>query len=347
MHLKNHEKADKDIEQVRKGAEKAADLVRQILNVSRKSVDQKQIIPVYSVVKEALKLLRATIPSTIEIREKIVSRAAVYTSPVKIHQIIMNLCTNAYHAMLETGGILTVCLKEIRFTEKDCASEPDILPGRYLALEVSDTGTGIEPAVLDKIFEPYFTTKEKGKGTGLGLAVIFGIVKEHGGHIRVHSKPGQGATFRVYLPVTEKEEGPVRSGAGQDARISGSESILLVDDEEELLRAEKELLEELGYSVRAFTNPVKALEAFRLNPGGVDIVITDMTMPGITGLELAKKIMGFKPGQPVILCTGYSDLINREKAISEGIREYLEKPVDIKELARLIRTTFDKNKAPA
>jgi CheY-like chemotaxis protein len=201
--------------------------------------------------------------------------------------------------------------------------------------------------VPDKIFEPYFTTKEKGKGTGLGLAVVFGIVKEHGGHISVHSKPGQGATFRVYLPVTGKDESPLHSGDEQDAWISGSESILLVDDEKELLGAVKELLEELGYAVLVFTNPLEAVEAFSLNPGGVDIVITDMTMPGIAGLELAKKIMGLKPGQPVILCTGYSDLINREKAISEGIREYLEKPVDIRELARLIRTTFDKNKAPA
>nr|NJM02884.1 PAS domain S-box protein [Desulfobacula sp.] len=297
-HLKNPEKAGKDIEQVRKGAEKAADLVQQILSVSRNSVDKKEVIPVYSVVKEALKLLRATIPSTIEIREEIVSRASVYTSPVRIHQIIMNLCTNAYHAMLETGGTLTVCLKEVGFTEKDCPPEPDIHPGRYLELEISDTGTGIEPAVLDKIFEPYFTTKGKEKGTGLGLAVVFGIVKEHDGHISVHSKPGQGATFRVYLPLTGKKEGPSPTGAGQDARISGSESILLVDDEKELLEAVKELLEDLGYAVSAFTNPVEALEAFRLNPGGVDIVITDMTMPGITGLELAKKSGALSPLSP-------------------------------------------------
>jgi PAS domain S-box-containing protein len=346
-HLKYPEKAGKDIEQVRKGAEKAADLVQQILSFSRNSADKKQVIPVYSVVKEALKLLRATIPSTIEIREEIVSRATVYTSPVRIHQIIMNLCTNAYHAMLETGGTLTVCLKEVGFTEKDRPPEPDIRPGRYLEIEISDTGTGIEPAVLDKIFEPYFTTKGKGKGTGLGLAVVFGIVKEHGGHISVHSKPGQGTTFRVYLPLTGKKEDPSPAGAGQDARISGSENILLVDDEKELLWAEKELLEDLGYAVSAFTNPVESLEAFRLNPGGVDIVITDMTMPGITGLELIKKIRNLKPGQPAILCTGYSDLINREKAISAGIREYLEKPLDIKELARLIRSTLDESKAPA
>lgn len=342
-HIDNKQKAKKDIEQIIIGAHKATDLVRQILTISRKSIHKKQPLSVCVVVKEALKLLQATIPATIQIRESILSEASVMADPTKIHQVVMNLSTNAYHAMLETGGVLSVGLKEVQFSQKDCVPGTDIVPGKFLKLEIGDAGHGIEPDVLEKIFEPYFTTKGEGEGTGLGLAVVLGIVQEHDGRIEVYSEPGQGTTFHVFFPIIEEVGQPVL-GDTVDFPVSGNERILLVDDEEDLLMALKQLLEQLGYQVSHCQTGSQAYESFEKHPDHFDIVVTDMTMPEMTGLELAKKILQIRPSQPVILCTGHSELINKEKALALGIRYYYEKPVIIDELAKVIRTMLNETK---
>jgi PAS domain S-box-containing protein len=343
-HLQDPDRAKKDIEQIIKGAQKAADLVQQILTFSRKSTHKKQPISIFHIVKESLKLLRSIIPVTIQIKENISSRATVMADPSKIHQVIMNLCINAYHAMPETGGILSIGLKEITFSQEDCIPGGVTDPGRFLRLEVSDTGHGIEAPLLQKIFEPYFTTKEPEKGTGLGLAVVLGIVQEYKGHIHVYSEPNQGTTFHVYLPIIDKTADPSVQAKTEQPMV-GSESILLIDDETDLLGAVKELLEDLGYTVTAFENSVNALEAYDGSPNDFDIVVTDMTMPEMTGLELANRVLQIRPDQPIVLCTGHSELINKEKALTMGISAYYEKPVIIRDLVKVIRSVIDEPKS--
>jgi PAS domain S-box-containing protein len=338
--LTHPEKANKNIDQIIKVAHKASALVQQILAVSRKSPHEKHPLAVFVVVKESLKLLRAIIPATIQIKQTDFSEALVMADPSEIHQVIMNLFTNAYHAMLTTGGILSVGLNEITVLQKEYVPGSKIKPGKYLQLDVSDTGHGIEPVIMEKIFDPYFTTKESGKGTGLGLAIVFGIVQEHHGHINVFSEPGQGTTFQVSLPIVELSSDPPHREK-KDAPVSGSESILFVDDEESLLKTVQELLEDLGYMVNPFQNGQQAFEAYAKHPDFFDVVITDMTMPEMTGLELARKILHLRPDQPIILCTGHNELINRQKALDMGISEYFEKPVIISELANIIRKVLE------
>ena len=339
-HLDSPERAQGDIEGIVGSAKRASDLVRQILTFCRKSTQQKHPFPMYLEVKEALKLLRSTIPSTIQIQEDITSKASIMAEPQKIHQVVMNLCTNAYQAMAETGGVLGVSLKEVELSEKDTMLNPDLGAGSYLKLEISDTGSGMDNAVKEKIFEPYFTTKGKGKGTGLGLAVVHGIVKEHGGAISVYSEPGQGTSFYVYFPVTgvQADDGAYN---GNDISISGSEKILLVDDEILLLNAMAQLLDEMGYSIVPFSNASDALKAYQDDPASFDIVVTDMTMPAMTGLELSEQILRINPEQPIILCTGHSELINKRKALETGIRRYYEKPIIVAKLAAAIRDVLD------
>lgn len=339
-HLAEPERAQKDIEQIIEGARKSSELVQQILTFSRKSQAAKQPLAVYLVVKEALKLIRASIPKTIQIKQTINSRSMVLADPSKINQVVINLCTNAYQSMVSTGGILGVGLKEVDFSQKDCITNIDIRPGRYLKLEISDTGEGMESEVMDRIFEPYFTTKELDKGTGLGLAVVQGIVKEHLGSISVYSEPGQGSSFHVYLPVTDKKASE-ENKAEESYPVGGVESILFVDDEDFLRNSAKELLVALGYTVDAFPEGKSAFKAYQEAPDRYDIVVTDMTMPGITGMELSNQVLALNPHQPIILCTGHSELINREKALAMGIRDYYEKPVIVNELVRRIRRIFD------
>jgi len=339
--LDSPEKAGHYIDEVFKGAQKATELVQQILTFSRKSTHKEQPLAIYIIIKEALKLLRASIPTTIEIRQTIVSRATVMADPSKIHQVIMNLCTNAYHAMLETGGILAVSLKDVEFTGQDCIQGTNLKPGRYLKLEVSDTGIGMTANTMEKIFEPYFTTKPSDKGTGLGLAVVFGIVEEHKGHIKVYSEPEKGATFHVYFPIIEKTPAPYVLKKEEKAPEKGSETILFVDDEESVRTVVQALLQGLGYTVIVFSNGSQAFEAYKKDPSQYDLVITDMTMPGITGLQLAQKIFAIQSGQPVVLCTGHSELTNKEKAMAAGIRAYYEKPVILKEFSKTIRRVLD------
>ncbi|MFH1154787.1 MAG: PAS domain S-box protein [Pseudomonadota bacterium] len=343
-HLNDPERAANDIDQIIKGAQKATELVQQILTVSRKSIHEKKPTPVYFIVKDALKLLRATIPTTIGIKETVVSKATVMGDPTQIHQIVMNLCTNAYHAMLGTSsgsGLMSVSLKEIEFNRKDCIPGLDAIPGKYLCLEVSDTGQGMDSTIIKKIFDPYFTTKDPGKGTGLGLAVVFSIVEEHKGYIHVHSEPGKGSTFYVYLPIIDKPPSPQMLKKNGEVHLSGKETIMFVDDEAALREVAYGLMKTLGYTVHSFSSGTQAFDAYKKDPFLFDLVITDMTMPGITGFEMSQKMLELRPEQPIVLCTGYSESIDRERVISMGISEYVEKPFITNELAKIIRKVLD------
>ncbi len=328
-----------DLKQVVKAAGRARDLVRQILAFSRRGDQESRPLKPDLIAKEALKLLRATLPSTIEIRQDIPADCgAVLADPAQFHQVLMNLCTNAFYAMREKGGVLAVGLEKISLTEQDVRFKGMALtPGPYLKIEISDTGGGMERAVMERIFEPYFTTKPLNEGTGLGLAVVHGIVHQYGGHISVYSEPGQGTTFHVYLPLVETEAG------GAEAAVDGGlplarnhERILVVDDEPVITSMLRNMLEYLGYRVTALTDAREAARLLREQPGDFNLLITDMTMPHLTGAELAKQALAAEPSPRVILCTGFSELINQEKSRALGIHAFVMKPVTLQSLARTI-----------
>ena len=259
--------------------------------------------------------------------------------PTQLHQVAMNLITNAYHAVEQSGGKISVNLKE---TALSCNEWPNssLEPGQYALLSISDTGYGIDPTVMDKIYEPYFTTKERGKGTGLGLAAVYGIVKEHHGDIRINSEVGKGTTFDIYLPLMDKSSETV-SVSKLETYETGNERILLVDDEEPVVRLETQMLERLGYQVTCRTSSLDALDAFKGNPEAFDLVITDMTMPNMTGDQLAAELIPIRPGIPVIICTGFSERINKVKAAASGIKGFLMKPVVKSDMAQMVRTVLD------
>ncbi|MGA2936367.1 MAG: PAS domain S-box protein [Syntrophobacteraceae bacterium] len=328
--------------QILKAGIRAKDLVKQILTASRKSEQECKPIQVAPVVKEALKFLRSSLPSTIEIRQSIEMKpleGVILSEPIQIHQLLMNLCSNAAHAMRIKGGILSVSLSVVEADAELIVECPDIQPGSYVKLTVSDTGCGMDAALIDRIFDPYFTTKGPGEGTGMGLSVVQGIVRGCGGALTVSSEPDVGTTFHIYFPTLqgnipseiEAVEGPA----------TGAERILFVDDEKALAELGKEMLETLGYNVTAKTSGLDALEAFRAQPGAFDLVITDMTMPGFTGRELAEKILQIRADIPIILSTGFSALINEEQAKEAGIREFINKPYVITALAKTIREVLD------
>ena len=341
MNISNPEKAGEDLDQAMKGAERAKDLVRQILMFSRQSEYRKQPLKMYIIIKEALKLIRSSIPSTIEIKDDIVSKASVMADPTQIHQVIMNLCTNAYHAMRDTGGLLTVTLKEIKVPGPDNIAELNMLPGHYLRLEVSDTGSGIHPDIMDKIFDPYFSTKTPDKGTGLGLAVVHGIIRDSNGYIKVYSNPGQGTSFYVFLPVAKEKADSDNTQDKNDFPAGGTEKIMVVDDEENIRNSMAEFLADLGYEVSAYANGRDAREAFMKNPGQVDFIISDITMPLMTGDALAANILKSHPDLPIILCSGYSDKISENTLRNTGIYKCLDKPVSLENLAFIIREKLD------
>jgi CheY-like chemotaxis protein len=265
----------------------------------------------------------------------------VMGDPTQIHQVLMNLCTNATHAMREKGGALEVGLEDVDLDADAPVQYPDLKPGPHVRLTVSDTGHGLDPAVMERIFDPYFTTKDKGVGTGLGLAVVHGIVKSHGGTITVYSEVGKGTTFHVLFPRIESVD--AEETEVLEPLPKGDERILFVDDEEALVKIGQQMLERLAYEVVPRTSSIEALEAFRAQPDKFDLVITDQTMPNMTGEMLAKELMGIRPDIPIILCTGYSELISKERAKAMGIREYVMKPLVIRELATTIRKVLDKD----
>ena len=320
---------------------RAKNLVSQILTFSRQAEQERKPVKIQHIIKEAMLLLRSTIPITIEFRQQINQNCEpVLADPTRMHQIIMNLCTNAYHAMREQCGILTVALDEEEIQGVDHTVNSDIPPGRYVRLEVSDTGDGIENRLLDKIFDPYFTTRKKGEGTGLGLAMVNGIVKKFSGHIKVTSEPEKGTSFQVYFPVATSSY-PAAEQVASSHNPQGNERILFVDDEQQIAALEAEILTRYGYRVTSFSDPVAAFQLFQDQPDDFDLVITDMSMPQMTGAELAEKMMAIRKDIPIILCTGFSDIINREKAQAMGIRHYVMKPVITDEFVGVIRGVLD------
>jgi signal transduction histidine kinase/ActR/RegA family two-component response regulator len=338
----------KSIEQIYKSAQRGSDLVKQILAFSRQSNPQKLPIRIQPILKEVLKLAQAAIPKNIEITSRINTDCGMVSAdPTQIHQIAMNLITNAFHATEGKGGTIDISLKEIAvgsFAEKEEMPFPampqDILSGKYACITVSDTGTGIEQSLIDKIFDPYFTTKELGKGTGLGLSVVHGIVKEHGGDIRVYSKVGKGTVFHVYLPLLENT-GDIKAATVIKQYPTGHERILLVDDEEPIVLLEQMMLEKLGYQITVRTSSPDALAAFKANPGNFDLVISDRGMPNMTGDQLAEELISIRPGIQIILCTGFSNEndVNRAKAM--GVKGFLMKPVAMGDLAEMVRKVLD------
>jgi PAS domain S-box-containing protein len=318
-----------------KAGERARDLVGQILTFSRQGEQIQAPVQVHLILKEALKLLRSSLPSTIEIRQKISDAGSTMADPTLIHQVIMNLCTNAFHAMEATGGILKVELERIELEDATLLSPQSLAAGTYLKLSVGDTGLGMPQDVIDRIFDPYFTTKEKGKGTGLGLAVVHGIVKSHQGAIRVSSIPGEGSTFEIFLPASSIHDIPEMPIASP--LPTGSERILLVDDEAEIVAIEQQMLERLGYEVEAYANSLEALKHFQANAEAYDLVITDLTMPGMTGDRLTEELLNVRPGLPIILCTGFSEMMNEKKAEALGITKFLMKPVSMVDFAMAVR----------
>jgi PAS domain S-box-containing protein len=322
------------LEAIHSAGLRARNLVAQVLTFSPRDAQLRSPINLDIMLEDALKLLRPAIPSTIEIRKQIDARGCILGDPTRISQIFMNLCTNAYQEMEKEGGILGIGLSEVRITER--MDGPGQVPaGEYVKLTVSDTGAGIPAEHLERIFDPYFTTKPKGKGTGLGLAVVNGIVRSHGGTIQVDSRIGRGTRFDLYFPLADA---PIEVQGTEEYQPSGGdERILLVDDELELLNIEKEMLSRMGYTVTTMNDPAEALKLFAGQPSCYDLVITDMTMPKMTGDMLAGELMRIRPDIAVILCTGFSEFTSPEEAAKMGIKGYLTKPVSARQLSKLIR----------
>ncbi|WP_155312227.1 PAS domain-containing sensor histidine kinase [Desulfosarcina ovata] len=324
---------------------RARDLVTNILSFSRKTEQEFKPIQVRIIIKEVIKLLRASIPANIEIRQDLASQCPrVLADPVQIHQIVMNLCTNAYQAIGKKGGIITISLKEVAVGSNDLQPDLDITPGTYVLLEVSDTGHGMDAATLEKIFDPYFTTKKRGEGTGLGLSVVHGIVKKHRGYITTHSEPDHGSAFHVFLPGMAPE-GVSDEITAVAPIVGGTEHIVVVDDEEPIAIYLTELLSGLGYRITTFTGSNEALHFFISHSHDFDVLITDMNMPAMCGDELAERVLSLNPNIPIIICTGFSDNLDEKDAEKIGIKAYLRKPITERELATCIRDVLNHHTA--
>jgi len=342
MKLPEESDTIENLDQVIKAGKRAANLVKQILTVSRQHQQEKRPLQIGYIVEEALSLLRSTLPKTIEIKEKLHKGTGVINAdPNQMHQVIMNLCTNAAHAMREDGGILMVELANVELDDLEAAGHLDMDAGSYLRLTVSDTGCGMRPEIVKRIFDPYFTTKDTGEGTGLGLSVAQGIVKAHGGAITVYSEPRKGTTFHVYLPIIlDAEKGKKKP---KDLLVpTGTERILFIDDEQVLADIGGQMLERLGYRVVTKTDSLEALELFQREPNRFDLVITDMTMPHMTGDKLAQEMIRIRSDIPIILCTGHSTQISKEKAKKIGIQLLLMKPLNNRMISETVRKVLDK-----
>jgi signal transduction histidine kinase len=316
------------------------ELIKQMLAFSRKTEQDVKAIRLSSIVDETVKFLHASIPSTINIRVDVQSESGlILGDQVQIQQVLINLCTNAAFAMRDTGGILDIVLKDFNISPSHVVPQ-GINPGPYMELMVHDSGTGIPSHIKNRIFDPFFTTKDVGEGTGLGLSVVMGIVRQSGGWITVESEPGKGSTFMVYFPRADGGS-PAKVEYSEDTLPTGSEHILFVDDEEALAELGEEILEDLGYKVTCRTNSREALALIRLDPSRFDVVITDQTMPELTGFDLAREIMVIRPDMPIILCTGFSHTINKEAAKTSGIKAFAMKPLTKREIAKTIREVLD------
>lgn len=337
FHLNDDKTLEPRVRAVLAAAYRGRDLVNQILTFTRKSNEEVSPLMVSPIIKETVKFLQASLPASITIEYELETpEPIVLADPTQVHQVLMNLCTNAAHAMEDTGGTLRLALYS-RTVRQEQTDPPALKPGCYLALEVRDTGAGIDPELLERIFDPFFTTKNPGKGTGLGLAVVQGIVKSWGGTVMVRSTPGKGSVFRVFLPARSENELPQPQPVSGMDISKGTGSILLVDDEQELVSSCSEFLVNLGYRVHAETDSKTALQVFKSSPENFDLIITDFNMPGMSGDKLAQEILAEKPGIPIILCSGYSHSFDESAATALGIREYLKKPISLKGLALTVR----------
>jgi PAS domain S-box-containing protein len=331
-----------DLEKVLRAGYRGKDLVGQILAFSRQSQDECIPLQLRLIIKEVLKMLRSSLPTTIKIKQKLdVDCGPVEADPSQIHQILMNLCTNAYHAMEEHGGVLTIEFRPAQRLPAGLDDQVQQTGGRFLELIVSDTGVGIPGDIIDLIFDPFYTTKAKGKGTGMGLSIAYGIVKKYNGTITVESVVGSGTAFHIYLPESIREV--VEFAAAEELVAVGKGHILLIDDEQLLVEMGKTMLERLGYTVNGLTDSRQALEVFSDSPDDFDLVITDQTMPDLTGLELAGAMLRIRPSLPIILCTGYSSRVNEEVAKKHGIRSFLYKPIVKGNIAQVMRDIFADN----
>jgi len=333
-----------NLEQVLKAAHRASDVVKQILAFSRHGEQKRKPVQIAPIVREVLSLLRASLPSNIRIERNLAigpEKGTVLANPTQIHQVLMNLSTNAAHAMRAEGGVLSVRISEIEDAPPD-SMLPDLNPGPHVYISVSDTGTGMNAAVMERIFDPYFTTKEPGEGTGLGLSVVQGIVRSHNGKITVNSELGKGTTFHIFLPEVV-DPVPAESENAGKSLLTGREHILFVDDEEDLAALGNEMLESLGYQVTTMTSSREALETFRAAPHKFDLVVTDMTMPQLTGRSLARQLIAIRADLPIVLCTGFSDQIDAAQAKAEGISDFIMKPYVFETLAKSIRIALRKD----
>ncbi len=327
--------ASKKLDRVIEAGTRAAGLVKQILAFSRQVVTEPVPLNPEHIIKETIKLLRPSLPSTITIKQQSEgSIRSIIADPTQIHQLVMNLCTNAFHAMEQTGGILSINLENQELSAPDLRQYPNVKPGKFVVLSVSDTGPGIPPEIRDRIFDPYFTTKEVGKGTGMGLAIIHGIATSLGGFVTCDSIIGQGAVFRSFFPAIELDIAPKIEST--DVVPMGKEHVLFVDDEEMLADLGKTMLERLSYHVTLCNDSNTALACFREQPNKFDILVTDQTMPGMTGFDLAREVLRIRPNLPIILCTGYSNLIDEKAAKQIGIKAFIMKPVTKKQLTEAL-----------
>ncbi len=334
----------KNLDRVMEAGHRASSLVKQILAFSRQNTTDPVPLNSEPIVKEAIKLLRPGIPSTIAIAQHFTSPIhAITADPTQIHQVVMNLCTNAFHAMETTGGTLGIRLENKKLTSHDIQQYPNVTPGEFVVFSVSDTGSGIPLEIRDRIFDPFFTTKEVGKGTGMGLAIVHGIAATLNGFVTCESVPGSGSVFRVFLPAIQTDVITPTLTASDDAIPTGREHVLYVDDERILAELGKTMLERLGYDVTLCTDSTAALSFFREHPTRFDVLITDQTMPGMTGFELSRNILQIRPDFPIILCTGFSNLVDEEEAKQAGIKGFIMKPLTKKGLAELLAKVKNKN----
>ncbi|HTO02690.1 MAG TPA: ATP-binding protein, partial [Opitutus sp.] len=331
---------------VQAGARRAVELVRQIMAFSRQQGQRRTRVQLQPIVKEALKLLRATIPSTIEINTSMGNGIfAVFADATSIHQIIINLGTNAWHSMKDSSGQMEVKLENVQVDAEFASLEPTLNPGSYVRLSISDTGHGMDPSTVSRIFEPFFTTKAPGEGTGLGLAVVHGIMKNHDGAILVHSRPGEGTRFDLYFPAYFGDEVPDIAPQSAAVPRGTGERILYVDDERPLAQMGKKILEHLGYRVEIHSDALAALAAVRNQPNGYEMVITDLTMPAMTGLELAEELLRVRPGLPIILTSGYTATLSAERLLAMGISEVLMKPHSFDALGTTVHRVFARERS--
>ena len=336
---------EENLQEVYAAGIRAKGLVQQILMFARQSDDALKPVQVDLIAKEVMKLIHSTTPTTIGIEQNIKSKSLITGNPTQVHQLLLNLCSNAVHAMEKSGGTLSITLEDAQIGRNDTLRQWDLDPGDYLKIAVADNGSGIDPAIIDSIFEPYFTTKAIGEGTGMGLAIIHGIVESYGGKITVDSTLGVGTVFTVYLPICKKRGVPVEHKHEQIQ--TGVERILFVDDEVPIGEMSSAILRRLGYSVTNRTSSVEALALFRSNPNDFDLVVSDMTMPNMTGDKLAIELMRIRPDIPVILCTGYSKQISDKTASDIGIKALIYKPITKSDLAKIVRKAIDEAKSNA